>query len=67
MQWHDLGMSNDRPRLWHTATSFNDGEVIIFGGCHGDILSQYETPVCVSFFCILYIFLITVVVISGFI
>jgi len=47
-QWRDLGVSHDPPRLWHTATSFNNGEVIIFGGCHDDILNHDIIPVCSS-------------------
>jgi len=57
MQWRDLGMTDDDPpRLWHTATPYDDGEVIIFGGCHGDILSHHEMPVCwlTSVTCVLF-------------
>ena len=46
VQWRELGSyANQLPRLWHTGTQSTEGEVIVFGGCHGDILSHEEPAV----------------------
>ncbi|KAL5008731.1 hypothetical protein ScPMuIL_014312 [Solemya velum] len=38
LQWTQLSVSNNQPRLWHTASFVNDEDVLIFGGCCNDIL-----------------------------
>ena len=32
----------DKPRLWHTGCCTDDGDILIFGGCSNDILSDEE-------------------------
>lgn len=39
LSWTKIKLPYDKQRLWHTACDGDQGEVIIFGGCKGNILS----------------------------
>ncbi|XP_014666100.1 PREDICTED: kelch domain-containing protein 2-like [Priapulus caudatus] len=40
LQWTQLDVPGNKPRLWHTACLNNYGEVMVFGGCQKDILDH---------------------------
>lgn len=39
LNWTQVVLPNDRPRLWHTACAGEPGSVIIFGGCTGNAMN----------------------------
>lgn len=47
LSWQQHYTDKDHARLWHTATTGIDADVIVFGGCCNDILSQFvHTEMC---------------------
>lgn len=40
--WTEIDIPDNHPRLWHTALLSNNQEVLIFGGCQGDILNHEQ-------------------------
>lgn len=45
IQWTQLTVPNDRPRLWHTSCCSMEGEILVFGGCCNDILDYSEQTI----------------------
>lgn len=42
-QWVQISLNNRMPRLWHTAVCTSNDDVLVFGGCSNDILSNATT------------------------
>lgn len=42
-QWAQISLNNRMPRLWHTAVCTSNDDVLVFGGCSNDILSNATT------------------------
>ncbi|KAK6181173.1 hypothetical protein SNE40_009091 [Patella caerulea] len=40
LQWTQLDVPDNRPRLWHTACLSRQQDIVIFGGCTNNILDQ---------------------------
>ena len=47
LQWSQITVPNDCPRLWHTCVCTKDKEILVFGGCCSNILDVQESVVCI--------------------
>jgi len=49
LRWTKLDhFANCNPHLWHTACKTHEGEVLVFGGCTNNILSEEENQVIIT-------------------
>ena len=51
LEWSQFeNVPNNQPRLWHRACFTSERDLLIFGGCANDILSNNESSVSLTYF-----------------
>ncbi len=50
LQWQQLPLPDITAHLWHTACLTQFGDVLVFGGCTNNILSNEEDSVSILYY-----------------